>query len=1143
MSDGSQLLREFRNVFGPPLVASGESLSSPPPASKRARLVQVSTEQARDEQMISDSLEAVFNYDGATRADIETVFGFIQCAADLKQPKAFSDACKCMLASLTLLTKSQVEQIVSDERLAVVQDKLLPDPPPKKEKEEAAAAAEDEAEEADEADEEENTNKKEKKKSRKRAADPATIKRTVVGLVPFVWSSVVYELKIQETYTVSHGWQWTIKSCVVHPPWHDGALLRKFIKKSLSMAPAIQAMPDDSAYKLGCKQIDKEYKRALRDARKTRGLMDDEQLDPLQTAACAKEWLDSSPFGVIVASRCGDPTESLAWKAYPFLSDAYDQYRLCKKNPWWSGRVSDTFKSGWEGQLRRPATAYAMCFRHKMPAGMAFEGTFFEREYGQVRDRISILRFKLDNLRDKAENRRAPTHAHDVATLELSVEQALLDKALLPIRLAVDQQQQQKQQQPVEERKYTCLPEITLDGFQSLCVTQRWSIDFKTDVTCKRINKRQDKVVHSHNLVRPREVVPELQNMLLSIEAYKWFTNTIQADQDCCIVRSSVPEKFAAGIVFLVKQGVLVQESELVGTGDKPVLFLAEWHAAKVATARVLACMERAHRVAPQRPLDLEVARLGEGIVLSDDQKQFVDLVRAHPIVCLEGEFGTGKSQCIALLDKLRIPATTNMQVLAFTGNAVENIAQRITCARSTMHAFKQQQRQERIVRFDLTCVDETSMVTELLFMETLACLQTRRLVLVGDPGQIPAFGPYHGNLLRELLRVYPSHKLVHNYRQERDPANLIVANAQRVRALDTKLVLTSPSFYVRPKYDTCREAIMARAAATRFHEFQWVTALNEHSRELNLECVLRLREMDKTEWLAAAAAGPAAAVGQQLPADEVRLHTVPWSSQKPDVVLNTFWPGDRIIFTDKIVRSNYDAVDERLNQLHYARTSQLNAPVHILCRNGTHDEIEWIRTIHSEKDEQHAALEQLPQMPFATRAQYRIATPASQPFQATPLPRQQQQQQQQPRPPPPEWVQQRDEHANMLAQQHTQDSLIVLKLKSGRYVRLSDVFEHGYAETADKTQGREVDEVVLSLKGMPEAVSATNEARLSAGERYLRNSFGNEHFYTCIGRARKVFGMLGVGPREIAHMIQRPARQCASFLSQFIVRERTTPA
>jgi hypothetical protein len=274
-------------------------------------------------------------------------------------------------------------------------------------------------------------------------------------------------------------------------------------------------------------------------------------------------------------------------------------------------------------------------------------------------------------------------------------------------------------------------------------------------------------------------------------------------------------------------------------------------------------------------------------------------------------------------------------------------------------------------------------------------------------------------------------------------------------------------------------------------------------------------------------------------PVAQLAQHIINWRAQRPDAVLNTYWPGDRILFSEKVSRSSHDATDERFNQMHYVRTGQLGLTTRTLCANGSHDEIEWIRVLDGDRIDAEA-LADAPCLPFVTRAQHRFASALSQPFQA----------QAQAAPvqvaavrPIPEWMQRRDDLERIHTEQFTQDSLVILKLKSGRYIRLSDAFEHGYARTADRTQGLEFDEVVLALKGMPAAVAAKNEARLTPNERYMRNAFGNEYLYMTIGRARLRFGLLGVGPNEIAHMIRNPARQCASFLAHFIARARAALA
>jgi hypothetical protein len=221
-----------------------------------------------------------------------------------------------------------------------------------------------------------------------------------------------------------------------------------------------------------------------------------------QLAKCAKAWLATSAFGPLVAACCGDPTREQNWKTYPLMSDAYDQERLFKNNRWWSS-LPDTYKSTWEAQLRQPDAAYALCFRDKMPEDIALGGTHFSYDAERLREHLLIQRYLLEKLIAKPARRRTPTHAQDIGALELRIEQLLLQQVLLPIRFLQEQEQQQQQQQQQQQASGSSCwgaPEMTLEGFQSLCVTQRWAFDHKIDVTCKRPNRRQTDVSRMHEV-------------------------------------------------------------------------------------------------------------------------------------------------------------------------------------------------------------------------------------------------------------------------------------------------------------------------------------------------------------------------------------------------------------------------------------------------------------------------------------------------------------------------------------------------------------------------------------------------------------------------------------------------------------------
>ena len=83
-------------------------------------------------------------------------------------------------------------------------------------------------------------------------------------------------------------------------------------------------------------------------------------------------------------------------------------------------------------------------------------------------------------------------------------------------------------------------------------------------------------------------------------------------------------------------------------------------------------------------------------------------------------------------------------------------------------------------LKADAMVVDETSMVDILLMESLLRALPKRcRLILVGDPDQLPSVGP--GNLFSDLIRsgVVPTIRLTEIFRQAQE--SLIVMNAHAV--------------------------------------------------------------------------------------------------------------------------------------------------------------------------------------------------------------------------------------------------------------------------------------------------------------------------------------------------------------------------
>ncbi len=268
------------------------------------------------------------------------------------------------------------------------------------------------------------------------------------------------------------------------------------------------------------------------------------------------------------------------------------------------------------------------------------------------------------------------------------------------------------------------------------------------------------------------------------------------------------------GLERLVERGEVVRE-EIAGV---TACYPAGLYAAECYVAMRVGELCRVE-LAPPPDLDRIIDRIQaeQGITYAAQQRRAVELAACRQVMLLTGGPGTGKTTSLrgvlAMFDALGLETA----LTAPTGRAAKRMGETCGQAALTIHrlletkldpytgqlAFTKNQNDP--LKADAVIVDETSMVDISLMSALLSALRSDcRLVLVGDPDQLPSVGP--GNVLDHLLRsgVVPSVALTEIFRQARESA--IVMNAHGINRGETPdLSNKSRDFFYLGRRDAAR--------------------------------------------------------------------------------------------------------------------------------------------------------------------------------------------------------------------------------------------------------------------------------------------------------------------------------------------------
>lgn len=285
-------------------------------------------------------------------------------------------------------------------------------------------------------------------------------------------------------------------------------------------------------------------------------------------------------------------------------------------------------------------------------------------------------------------------------------------------------------------------------------------------------------------------------------------------------------EPVKQGIARLLEADRLVRE-RLAGI---TVIYLPELHEAETECTRMLLDFA-GHSFPEPRGLDRQIQAIAKesGIEYSEEQTQAIREAATSGLLLITGGPGTGKTTILRGILELLGQNQLRCLLAAPTGRAAKRLTEVTGEDASTIHRLLEAgidpatgkmffaRDAEKPLKCDAVIVDEMSMVDVSLLYSLLQAIPTgKRLILVGDPDQLPPVGP--GFPFGDMLRSgsLPTVRLTEIFRQAQK--SLIVMNAHRVNQgemPDLKCV-SSDFFFMRRTSEEAVCALIRDLCATR---------------------------------------------------------------------------------------------------------------------------------------------------------------------------------------------------------------------------------------------------------------------------------------------------------------------------------------
>ncbi len=256
-----------------------------------------------------------------------------------------------------------------------------------------------------------------------------------------------------------------------------------------------------------------------------------------------------------------------------------------------------------------------------------------------------------------------------------------------------------------------------------------------------------------------------------------------------CQLLSLEPDTVAQGIARLLEGGRLVRST----LADITVDYLPQLYEAEVYSCQRL--LEFGKKAFPEpdnlQEMISDISR-DSGIRYSLEQEQAIREAASSGLLLITGGPGTGKTTLLNGILELYGRMQMKCLIAAPTGRAAKRMSEVTGEEASTIHRLLEASVDQNTgklffardennpLKADAVIVDEMSMVDiQLLFSLLRSIPKGKRLILVGDPDQLPPVGP--GSPFRDMLRScnLPTVCLTEIFRQAQQ--SLIVMNAHRI--------------------------------------------------------------------------------------------------------------------------------------------------------------------------------------------------------------------------------------------------------------------------------------------------------------------------------------------------------------------------